>query len=65
MACYKKAWHSQAPLTVAVGIPKETLARRPDIYQARLEAAAQSAAIGATEANLYPSLSLLEPLLCC
>lgn len=48
----------KAPSTVAVGIPKETLARRPDIHQARLEAMAQSAAIGAAKANLFPSLSL-------
>lgn len=48
----------RAPMTVAVGIPKETLARRPDIYQARQEAIAQGAAVGATKANLYPALSL-------
>lgn len=47
-----------APSTVAVGIPKEMLARRPDVHEARLEAVGQSAAIGATKANLYPSLSL-------
>lgn len=48
----------KAPSTVAVGIPKEALAKRPDIHQARLEAIAQSEAIGAVKANLYPSLSL-------
>lgn len=48
----------KAPSSVAVGIPKEMLARRPDIHQARLEAVAQSASIGVTKANLYPSLSL-------
>lgn len=48
----------KAPSSVAVGIPKEALARRPDIHQARLEAMAQSATIGAVQANLYPSLSL-------
>lgn len=48
----------QAPSKVAVGIPKEALARRPDIHQARLQAIAQSAAIGATKANLYPSFAL-------
>lgn len=46
------------PKTIAVGIPRETLDQRPDIHQARLEAMAQSAAIGATKANLFPSLSL-------
>jgi len=46
------------PVSVAVGIPKEMLARRPDIYQARLEAVAQSEKIGATKANLFPALSL-------
>lgn len=48
----------KAPSSVAVGIPKEMLARRPDIHQARLEAVGQSAAIGAEKANLYPALSL-------
>jgi NodT family efflux transporter outer membrane factor (OMF) lipoprotein len=47
-----------APSTVAVGIPKESLIRRPDIYQARMEAIAQFESIGAAKANLYPSLSL-------
>lgn len=54
----KKHGIPKAPSIVGVGIPKETLVKRPDIYQARLEALAQSEAIGATEANLYPSLSL-------
>ncbi len=48
----------KAPSTVAVGIPVESLARRPDIHQARLDAMAQSAKIGATKANLFPSLAL-------
>lgn len=48
----------KAPLAVAVGIPKESLVRRPDIHQARLEAIAQSESIGAVKASLYPSLSL-------
>lgn len=47
-----------APATVAVGIPKEALARRPDIHQARLEAIAQSEMIGAAKANLFPSFTL-------
>lgn len=47
-----------APKTVAVGIPIDTLERRPDIYQAREEAIAQSASIGAVKANLYPAFSL-------
>ncbi len=48
----------KAPAKVAVGIPKETLARRPDVYQARQEAIAQLASIGAVKANLFPSFSL-------
>ncbi|ASQ46649.1 efflux transporter outer membrane subunit [Legionella clemsonensis] len=48
----------RTPPTVAVGIPREALAKRPDIHQARLEAIAQSEAIGATKANLFPALSL-------
>ncbi len=48
----------QAPSSIAVGMPKELLARRPDIQEARLNAVSQSAAIGAIQANLYPALSL-------
>ncbi len=48
----------KAPFSVAVGIPRETLAKRPDIYQARLAAIAQSESIGAVKANLFPALSL-------
>lgn len=48
----------KAPAHIAVGIPKESLARRPDIYQARMEAISQLALIGATKANLFPSFSL-------
>jgi NodT family efflux transporter outer membrane factor (OMF) lipoprotein len=47
-----------APSQIEVGIPKETLAKRPDIHQARLEAVAQLEKIGATKANLFPALSL-------
>jgi NodT family efflux transporter outer membrane factor (OMF) lipoprotein len=48
----------KAPRKVEAGIPKETMAQRPDIHQARLEAVAQMATIGAIKANLYPALSL-------
>lgn len=48
----------EAPMSVAVGIPCETIVRRPDICQFRLEALAQSELIGATKANLFPALSL-------
>ncbi|MCC5013718.1 MULTISPECIES: efflux transporter outer membrane subunit [Legionella] len=48
----------KAPSMVSVGIPREALAQRPDVYQARMEAIAQSEAIGATAANLYPAFSL-------
>lgn len=48
----------KTPSDVAVGIPREVLAQRPDIYQARMEAVAQSAAIGAIKANLFPALTL-------
>lgn len=43
---------------VATSIPKEVIGRRPDVYQSRMEAIAQSELIGAVKANLYPSLSL-------
>ena len=43
------------PSKVAVGIPADLLRRRPDICLAERQAAAQSALIGAAEAQLYPS----------
>ena len=46
------------PTQVAVGIPAELLRRRPDIRHAELQAAAQSASIGVTKAELYPAISL-------
>jgi NodT family efflux transporter outer membrane factor (OMF) lipoprotein len=47
-----------APTEVAIGIPAELLRRRPDIRQAELLAAAQSARIGIAVADLYPQFSL-------
>ncbi|NHZ69932.1 MAG: efflux transporter outer membrane subunit, partial [Thermotogales bacterium] len=47
-----------APAEVAVGIPADLLRRRPDIKQAELQAAAQSAQIGIADAELLPSFSL-------
>lgn len=45
------------PLSVAVGIPAETLQRRPDIRKAERLLAAQTAEIGVAIAELYPSFS--------
>jgi len=47
-----------APAEVAVGIPADLLRRRPDIKQAELQAAAQSAQIGIASAELLPSFTL-------
>ena len=47
------------PTVVAVGIPAELLARRPDIRAADALAAAQCAQIGVAKADLFPSLSIL------
>ena len=46
------------PSTVAVGIPIDTLRRRPDIRKAERLLAAQTAQIGVATAELYPSLQL-------
>ncbi len=48
----------QAPAGVVVGIPKDLLRQRPDVKQAELAAASQSALIGVAKAQLYPALSL-------
>ena len=45
--------------TIALGIPAETLLRRPDVRRAERDLAAQSALIGVAEADLYPQIRLL------
>ncbi len=47
-----------APGKVAAGIPRDLLRQRPDVKQAEQVAAAESALIGATKADLYPAFSL-------
>ncbi len=47
------------PADVAVGIPADTLRRRPDVRRAERKLAAQTARIGVATADLYPKLSLL------
>jgi outer membrane protein, multidrug efflux system len=49
----------QAELGVIVDMPAEMLRRRPDIRAAETQLAAQSALIGVSAADLYPSISLL------
>lgn len=46
------------PDGVAVGIPHDLLRRRPDVREAGLTAASQSALIGVARANMYPAFSL-------
>lgn len=46
------------PPTVAVGVPAETLRRRPDVRKAERELAAQTARIGEATADLYPKFRL-------
>jgi NodT family efflux transporter outer membrane factor (OMF) lipoprotein len=52
----------QAGLEVIVDMPADLLRRRPDVRAAELQMAAQSALIGVSEADLYPSISLLGSL---
>ena len=47
------------PVTVAVGIPAETLRHRPDIRRAERNLAALTARIGVATADLYPKFRLL------
>ncbi len=46
------------PDEVVVGMPAELLRRRPDIVQAEMVAAAQSARIGVAKADMYPAFVL-------
>jgi NodT family efflux transporter outer membrane factor (OMF) lipoprotein len=47
------------PRDVAVGVPAETLAQRPDVRRAEAELAAQTARVGIATARAYPSLTAL------
>jgi NodT family efflux transporter outer membrane factor (OMF) lipoprotein len=47
---------------IAAGLPLELLARRPDVRQAERELAAETARIGAAQAELYPRLTLVGSL---
>jgi NodT family efflux transporter outer membrane factor (OMF) lipoprotein len=47
-----------APATIAAGIPRDLLRRRPDVRAAGLAAASKSALIGVAKAIMYPSFSL-------
>ena len=47
-----------APQAIAAGAPTDLLRRRPDVRQAELAAATQSAVVGVAEADLYPSFGL-------
>jgi len=49
----------QAQLALIADIPADLLRRRPDVRAAEMAMAAQSALIGVSEADLYPSISLL------
>jgi NodT family efflux transporter outer membrane factor (OMF) lipoprotein len=47
-----------APETATVGIPADLLRRRPDVKAAEMAAAARSAVIGVSQAELYPHFGL-------
>ncbi|TWT78318.1 Toluene efflux pump outer membrane protein TtgF precursor [Posidoniimonas polymericola] len=46
------------PQQIAVGIPAQTLLRRPDVRRAERQLAAQSELIGIAESDLYPHITL-------
>ncbi|MCU6453547.1 efflux transporter outer membrane subunit [Sphingomonas sp. A2-49] len=48
----------RGPATVGVGIPADTLRRRPDVRSAERALAAATAQIGVAEARLYPALAI-------
>jgi NodT family efflux transporter outer membrane factor (OMF) lipoprotein len=48
----------RSPDKIPVGVPRDLLRRRPDVVEAELSAASQSARIGQAKASLYPSLTL-------
>ncbi len=48
----------EAAIDVIVDLPADLLRRRPDVRAAEMQLAAQSALIGVSEAQLYPSIAL-------
>lgn len=46
------------PVEIALGVPAETLRRRPDVRNAERQLAAQTARVGVATADLYPKLRL-------
>ncbi|MEM9388498.1 MAG: efflux transporter outer membrane subunit [Pseudomonadota bacterium] len=46
------------PVQLAVGVPAETLRRRPDVRQAERQLAAETARVGVAVAELYPKFTL-------
>ncbi|MBI5551890.1 MAG: efflux transporter outer membrane subunit [Desulfobacterales bacterium] len=48
----------EADLSLAVGVPADTIRQRPDIRRAERELAAQTARIGEATADLYPQFTL-------
>jgi outer membrane protein TolC len=51
-----------APPQVAVGMPAETLRRRPDVRRTERQLAAQTAQVGVATADLYPKLTLFDSI---
>ncbi len=49
----------RTPSDVAVGVPAQTLAQRPDVRRAEAELHAQTARVGVATARAYPSLTAL------
>ncbi len=47
------------PREVAVGVPADTLAQRPDVRRAELQLVAQNARVGVATADAYPKLQAL------
>jgi NodT family efflux transporter outer membrane factor (OMF) lipoprotein len=50
------------PISIVVGIPAETLRRRPDVRRAERNVALQTARIGVATADLYPKFRLFGSL---
>jgi len=48
----------QAPISLAIGVPAETIRRRPDVRSAERQFAAQFAQVNAARSDLYPAFRL-------
>ncbi len=62
LAARTEPWLPSPPQRITSGLPADLLRRRPDVREAERALAAETAAVGIEEADLYPRLNLAASL---